>query len=1032
MVRWVLQTSKMFTKENLQRSNKVCFISYNSRGFSSFKSEFIRKLASQEIVGDKLPVICNQENFILRDNSYKLTSALPGFQVLINPAVKNNHDRGRPKNGMFIAFPDEIKNNVIDVSPGYWRLQAVKIKFGSATTLLINSYFPVDPRRPNADDTELQETLGHIRNVIRNNDFDTLLWAGDLNADFLRNTGHTSTILDCVEEMSLTKSWDIFEVDFTCCHELLGVSHVSTLDHFFWSETLCEHVIDAGVIHLPEDKSDHSPVYCVVEFSNIEHHSPSQVQQKPKPSWKKSKKDQQDNFQIELESKLSQLISPLSVTSCRDVRCQDQAHRDDLDNFTIELLETVQQVAEQNLFMPSTTPNQVKKRVPGWKEAVEPFREKAYFWHQIWDSLGRPLNTEIHHVMKRSKNKYHYEYHKCRKAEERVKKSKLLNACLNGEGDLFGQIKCLRKSQQSAVTSIDGVTDHVEEHFKSKYEELFNSAGDGVELLKVQKEAEEKVDHQSLEYVDKVTPDLVKQASHKLKSGKSDPVYSFSSDCFKNGSESMYEKLSSIIQSFLIHGHVTNILLLATLVPLIKDKLGSPNSSKNYRSIAISSILLKLIDWIFLLLFGVHFGLNDFQFAYQAGCSTTMCTWAVLETVELFLNNGSEVFSCAMDMTKAFDLTLHSLLFRKMIAAGFPVIFVRLFIFIYVQQVANVRWNGEVSSTFPMTNGVRQGAVLSAIAYCFYCENLFALLKQRRTGCWVLGRYHGIFGYSDDNWLLAPSLNALQDMLLTCEEYAASHNLKFSTDPNPTKCKTKLMAFLKKPSDLPSLKLCGNPLPWVTKLKHLGNTISNQLDGNQLDVKVKAAKLIDKNNSICQEFYFAHPETKVKLNNIYNNHFTGSQLWKFGTREFEKLIATCNRSVKIMYDLPWGTHRYFMEPLTGLPHTSRILAKRYLSFIEKIQNSSKTALKMLLQTVQNDVRHTTGFNLRTLMILADKTRIWDLRANLEDFQYHNIPDEEKWRINMLRELVNVKENECTVPGLEENELNEILEYICTG
>ena len=66
------------------------------------------------------------------------------------------------------------------------------------------------------------------------------------------------------------------------------------------------------------------------------------------------------------------------------------------------------------------------------------------------------------------------------------------------------------------------------------------------------------------------------------------------------------------------------------------------------------------------------------------------------------------------------------------------------------------------------------------------------------------------------------------------------------------------------------------------------------------------------------------------------------------------------------------------------------------------------------------------------MILADKTRIGDLRANLEDFQYHNIPDEEKWRINMLRELVYVKEKECTIPGLEENEIDEILEYICTG
>ena len=205
---------------------------------------------------------------------------------------------------------------------------------------------------------------------------------------------------------------------------------------------------------------------------------------------------------------------------------------------------------------------------------------------------------------------------------------------------------------------MDGVTENVKEHFKQKYETLYNSADDGLELLKVQADVEAKVDEKSFANVAKVTPDIIKQAAHKLKSGKSDPVFSFSSDCFKNATKSVYENLSIILQSFLVHGHITNILLLATLVPIIKDKLGSINISKNYRSIAISSILLKLIDWIFILLFGINFGLNDFQFAYQAGCSTTMCTWAVLETVDWYLKNGSEVFTCAMDMTKAFDLTL--------------------------------------------------------------------------------------------------------------------------------------------------------------------------------------------------------------------------------------------------------------------------------------------------------------------------------------------------------------------------------------
>jgi hypothetical protein len=86
---------------------------------------------------------------------------------MVNPAVKNSHDKGWPKNGMYIAFPESLRNNVTDVSPDYWRLQAAIIKFVNSSTLLVNSYFPTDPRRPNADQSELLETLIYIREVIR-------------------------------------------------------------------------------------------------------------------------------------------------------------------------------------------------------------------------------------------------------------------------------------------------------------------------------------------------------------------------------------------------------------------------------------------------------------------------------------------------------------------------------------------------------------------------------------------------------------------------------------------------------------------------------------------------------------------------------------------------------------------------------------------------------------------------------------------------------------------------------------------------
>ena len=136
-----------------------------------------------------------------------------------------------------------------------------------------------------------------------------------------------------------------------------------------------------------------------------------------------------------------------------------------------------------------------------------------------------------------------------------------------------------------------------------------------------------------------------------------------------------------------------------------------------------------------------------------------MCTWTAVETISYFTRNGSEVFSCLMDMTKAFDLVRHSIMFKKIMSGGLSLIFVRLIIFIYVNQTANVRWNSIFSSSFFMKNGIRQGAVLSAIFYCIYMNNLFEILRASKYGCWIYGEYYGIFGYSDDNLLLTQCIN---------------------------------------------------------------------------------------------------------------------------------------------------------------------------------------------------------------------------------------------------------------------------------
>ena len=386
-------------------------------------------------------------------------------------------------------------------------------------------------------------------------------------------------------------------------------------------------------------------------------------------------------------------------------------------------------------------------------------------------------------------------------------------------------------------------------------------------------------------------------------------MFAFTSDCLKNSPGELFDKLSIILKSFLIHGHVSQILLLATLVPLIKDKTGDVFSSTNYRSIAISSLILKIIDWIILLLFGDNLGLDDLQFSYQQGCSTVMCTWLVTETIDYFLRNDGEVFSCMTDMTKAFDMVKHSMLFIKLMNVNLSSIFLRLIMVMYMFQSANVKWNQALSEIFPMVNGVKQGAVLSAILYCIYVNGLFERLRSSRSGCWMGSTFLGILGYADDNFLLAPSREALQNMLDTCEEYAQEHNLKFSTNVNPVKSKTKCLAFLKNQRVIKPMTLCGDNLPWETSWQYWGE----KSDGMKKDLIVKRAQYIQKNNELNQEFFFTHPDTKFEVNMIYNSHFSGSPLWDLFSREMEMLENSWNMSFRVMYGLPLQTHRYFVE-----------------------------------------------------------------------------------------------------------------------
>ena len=111
----------------------------------------------------------------------------------------------------------------------------------------------------------------------------------------------------------------------------------------------------------------------------------------------------------------------------------------------------------------------------------------------------------MHNIRKRTRNVYHYHLRKCQRAENKIKRNKLLDACINGGSDIFVEIKKLRKCKPTVANKIDGETKDIPGHFAKIYRELYNSVDDGDQLSAIREELELGIDEASLDDVDKVT-----------------------------------------------------------------------------------------------------------------------------------------------------------------------------------------------------------------------------------------------------------------------------------------------------------------------------------------------------------------------------------------------------------------------------------------------------------------------------------------------------------------------------------------------
>ena len=138
------------------------------------------------------------------------------------------------------------------------------------------------------------------------------------------------------------------------------------------------------------------------------------------------------------------------------------------------------------------------------------------------------------------------------------------------------------------------------------------------------------------------------------------------------------------------------------------------------------------------------------------------------------------------------------------------------------------------------------------------------------------------------------------------------------------------------------------------------------------------------------------------------------------------------KAIRIGFDVPRYTHRYFIEELIEYPHPKVMLCSRFIKFYMTVSTSKKEAVRLLANISKIDEKTVFSKNLSQIA-KETKTEIKELTPHIvkKEMQYFAVPEEEQWRIPFLHNLLRIRCEEWTIDNFANSEIKELIEYVCT-
>ena len=164
---------------------------------------------------------------------------------------------------------------------------------------------------------------------------------------------------------------------------------------------------------------------------------------------------------------------------------------------------------------------------------------------------------------------------------------------------------------------------------------------------------------------------------------------------------------------------------------------------------------------------------SELQFGFREGVGCIEASFTILETINHMLERGSKVFSCFLDVRKAFDTVwIDGLLYKLFNDLGIKG---RMWLAIkdlYTDVIAQVLYSGELSREFDVSQGTGQGRIFAPFMYKVYINSLLQKLSNHYYAISINSLSLPAPSFADDVTLLALFPSFLKTFLNICHQYS--------------------------------------------------------------------------------------------------------------------------------------------------------------------------------------------------------------------------------------------------------------------